>query len=92
MKSKKVIHLKVVNDDAVKARAKDNRRKLYKTVREVVADYGSTLDGFAIVAWNRKGEANTSLMTGEGMELRKIPSFCGDLLMQHVAVSLAKDN
>ena len=73
-------------------RAKLVRRTMGRAVRSVIDDHGDNIASFAIVAWDMRGNAHTSLgpdigPIGEGL----IPAYCWDVLNRHVTANLARD-
>lgn len=52
---------------------------------------GDDIAGFALVAWDRRGECRSALWTEEGpVGLALAPSYVGDALNRHVAVHLSQ--
>ena len=64
---------------------------LGRDVRAALEDLGVDLRGFALVSWGHRGNTHASSFTMEGpVSSSLMPSFVGDVLNRHVAVSIAK--
>src|SRR5437660_12823299 len=83
-------HLSEVAAKGKRNDAPDLRRSLFYACREIAAQLGDDIAGFAVVAWNREGELRSAVDAAHGPITESlVPTLAGDALNRHVTLNMA---
>lgn len=87
---KRIFSLRLAHESRQNEEAKDVRKALFGQCREILAQLGEDVAGFALVVWNRDGELRTGYDTGYGpIRPPLVPTLAGDALNRHVTLDMA---
>jgi hypothetical protein len=76
--------------DKRKAQSADVTTSLCERAVEANAALDGDLAGYALVCWDRSGNAHTVYQAGGMIGMALIPTFAADALNRHVAVDLVR--
>lgn len=88
---KRPVKLSVIRSERQRDAAKEIRRELYGSMKDVVDDAGDGIAGYALVVWDKQGANWSTLRGGSPIQTRLAPTFVQDALSQHVAVNMTLD-
>jgi hypothetical protein len=82
---------KLVIDRRRRDEGRDMRQALFQRCRAVIDQMGDDIAGFAIAAWDNRGDMRTAYDATRGViGPALVPTLVSDALNRHVAVKLAE--
>ncbi len=84
------VKLSVVRSERKRDAAKAIRKRLFMRVREVTADHGDDMVGYALVTWDTRGRLYSVVNPGGAFPKRFVSGMASAVLLQHDSADVAE--